>query len=283
MATALAFTGGKDCVLALHLASGWRHELLPPPPTACPPVRLAVVFGPAEPDFKAHPLPVVEAIAGALQLPLLRCVVDGGGDGGFVGGYARALRRLAAQHGVTHLLTGDVEDVAAGFMDAAVAEAGGGLALVRPLWRVPRRALLDVGWQLGVRAVVSCVDRRAFAGAPLFDPAALLGRQLTPQLVAGPLAQAAELCNVDLAGERGEYHTLVTACPLMRGEGLPLRALRVADTADGRYAYVAWELELLSPELQQQPGALVASVSASPPAGATSSGSCSWRPAGASE
>lgn len=105
----------QDCILALHLLSGYSHPLLPPPPAnggasgggapanataagaagaeaagaaaaeaACAGrVSLLVTFAP-EPapgerpgeSFKAHPLAVMEAQAAALGLPHVVCEVS---------------------------------------------------------------------------------------------------------------------------------------------------------------------------------------------------------------
>jgi hypothetical protein len=104
---ALSFTGGKDCVLAAHVAAGHAHPLLPrlpdiwgaPPgahvqPATAPgapaaavqstPVSLLVVFAPAPAPgerpgggFRAHPIAVIEAQAEALGLPLVVSEVGG--------------------------------------------------------------------------------------------------------------------------------------------------------------------------------------------------------------
>jgi len=71
-----------------------------------------------------------------------------------------------------------------------------------PLWQEPRRRLIDELLASGVRAAVVAVN------AAKLD-ASFLGRELTPELVAGLEAAGADAC-----GEEGEYHTMVTAAPL---------------------------------------------------------------------
>jgi diphthamide synthase (EF-2-diphthine--ammonia ligase) len=242
MATAVSFTGGKDSVLALHLAcEAHSHPLVPelaPPP---PPVTLLVTFAPPGADFKAHPLPIIRAAAAALGLRHVVCEVQPGPDGSHLRAYQQQVASLRQEHGVTHLVTGDVLDVASGFMQKAVQpEDGGGqpvLQLVRPLWQLPRASVVQAGLDLGIRSRISCVDTHRYPG---FDAVStLLGQEVTRDLVAGPLAAAEQCCGADLAGERGEYHTLVFACPLMGATLLQLRPLRHS-SLDSGHAFVEW-------------------------------------------
>ncbi|GBF98995.1 hypothetical protein Rsub_11799 [Raphidocelis subcapitata] len=195
---ALSFTGGKDCVLAAHILSGYTHPHLPrlpdlsahppgahvkplppagaapggpaaaPPgaPPAPPPVSLLAVFAPAPApgerlggSFRAHPIAVIEAQAEALGLPLVVCEIGPP----YPERYVRQISRLREEYGVTGLVTGDISDVAGGFMAAAAAAAG--VRLVTPLWGVPRPHLLQALLDLGISARVSCVSLPAFAAA----------------------------------------------------------------------------------------------------------------------
>ena len=82
--------------------------------------------------------------------------------------------------------------------------AGVGLRPCLPLWREPRRRLLEELLGQGVHATIVAVD-----GARLDKR--FLGRRLDP----GAVAELEE-AGVDACGEEGEFHTVVTHAPLFR-------------------------------------------------------------------
>ncbi|MFZ5897459.1 MAG: ATP-binding protein [Myxococcota bacterium] len=86
---------------------------------------------------------------------------------------------------------------------------GTGLRPVFPLWGIETQTL---SWRMlaaGVSAVVTCVDPRKL-------PASFAGRRWDASFLADLPA------DVDPCGENGEFHTLVTAGPMLR-EPLPVR------------------------------------------------------------
>lgn len=241
---AVAFTGGKDSCLALHLlASSSREDGVPAAVQevlqSCTggEVVLLVTFVPggAAKSFKAHPLPLIRAQAQSLQLPLYEAVINAP----YLESYQTQIKHLHDDYGVSLLVTGDILNVCDGFMSKAV--AGTGVDLVCPLWEIERHNLLSLLWQLKMEAVITCVNAskvRSASSKPAqvedetleanvcepsakldseFDYSAalcLLGKAITPdfcRLVLEPIVAAN---GIDLCGELGEFHSAVTSAPM---------------------------------------------------------------------
>lgn len=144
-------------MLALHLVSGYHHESIPTPDQKLHPVTLLVTFAPTDADFKAHPLPLITAAAAALGIPhKLYCIAAP-----FLDSYRQQLQQLNREHHITHLVTGDILDVAGGFMEAAV--QGTSVQLVRPLWQCPRHDVLTALCDLRIHSKISCVDMTKYS------------------------------------------------------------------------------------------------------------------------
>jgi diphthamide synthase (EF-2-diphthine--ammonia ligase) len=82
--------------------------------------------------------------------------------------------------------------------------AGSGLVPLFPLWNRPTDVLAREMIDAGLTAYLTCVDPRAI-------PATLAGRSFDASLLED-LPAAADPC-----GERGEFHTCVTAGPMFKG------------------------------------------------------------------
>ena len=114
----------------------------------------------------------------------------------FVGGLAGL-----ADEGFTHIIFGDIfEDAHRAWTERVAARAG--LAAVQPLWNestasLTREFLARGGEAMFVTTRNEWLDR------------AWLGRPLTAEAI-----DAFALLGVDAGGERGEYHTVVTNCPM---------------------------------------------------------------------
>ncbi|MGN6188655.1 MAG: hypothetical protein ACTHOE_07130 [Conexibacter sp.] len=186
----MLWSGGKDC-----FAAGLRSGALEEAGT-----RL-VTFVPAgeRPAFRCHPLGVMRRQAAGLGLrheliPIAREEWEAS--------YRRALATLAAE-GVERIVTGDITPEAWPWLAAACEIAG--LAFETPLATAPDEdagALLDYLADAGVEATVAGVR------AEHYEPT-LLGRPIGRALLAehGLDDPAA----FHPCGERGEYHTVVTA------------------------------------------------------------------------
>jgi uncharacterized protein (TIGR00290 family) len=113
-----------------------------------------------------------------------------------------ALAELRTGLGVTHVAFGDLflEDVRA-YRERML--AGTGLAPLFPLWLEPTGRLMETMLGEGVEARIVCLDPQRVGRE-------LAGRAIDAALLAGLPAA------VDPCGERGEFHTFVTAGPMLR-------------------------------------------------------------------
>jgi diphthamide synthase (EF-2-diphthine--ammonia ligase) len=304
---AVSFTGGKDSVLALHLvtlnvsltasnggealqaleavaaaaaaaaaAAGGSSCTTAAAAAAPCPISLLVTFAPQGHDkpgqgFKAHPIPVIRAQAKALGIPHIVCELDSTQKP--LEGYRQHIKMLHQHYGITQLVTGDILDVAGGFMQKAA--EGTGVSLVTPLWQLPRELVLQALLALRIDSIISCISVAKYtklcttwsclrsmldavrrkqaavaaageleAAGAWDDPVAkLLGGCVTKELVAGPLTEAQELFGADLGGELGEYHTLVMNAPLF-AQAVKLSVLRVKQAGD--YAYLVLDVPAAS-------------------------------------
>ena len=193
--TAVSWSGGKDCCLALMRAAG-THDV----------VAMVTMFGEDGSRSRSHGLrpAVVEAQAARLGLPLYsgRCSWET-----YTDQYLQLLDRLQP-HGVTHVIFGDIIGDSHRAWNERVCAARG-LTPVMPLWGDSTRGLAEEFIDRGGEA------RLVTVRPPLLDESWLgltLDRALLERLVS---------IGVDPCGEFGEYHTVVTNCPLFASP-LPL-------------------------------------------------------------
>jgi diphthine-ammonia ligase len=184
-----SWSGGKDSAYALHLAisAGARPGLL---------LTMLTEDGRRS---RSHGLSreLLAAQADAVGVPLH---VESTSWAGYEDAFVRAVRR-AVSHGSTTGVFGDIDIQPHRDWVERVAGLGGSTALL-PLWRTDRaklmRDLLDAGF---VPVLVAVRDG-----------------QLPPELLGQPIDHAMldrfARAGVDLAGENGEYHTVVVDGPL---------------------------------------------------------------------
>jgi diphthamide synthase (EF-2-diphthine--ammonia ligase) len=112
-----------------------------------------------------------------------------------------AAMRDAKARGVTHIIFGDLylEDVRA-YREKNL--AGTGIAPVFPLWGLPTGRLARDMIDAGVEAHLAVVDLKKL-------PAAFAGRRFDAGLI-GTLPAGSDPC-----GENGEFHTFVSAGPML--------------------------------------------------------------------
>ena len=191
MATPVAvmFSGGKDSVLALDRVLQAGYDVR----------RLVTLYDGASGRVRFHgvPVEVMRAQAGALGIESRMYPTTAET---FEAVFLRALEELRAE-GFGAMVFGNIHlaDVRAWYEERVQAV---GLSHVEPIWgEEPRRLAREVVVR-GYRALLTCVEE---ARADV----AWLGRTLTEELIG-----AFERRGIDVCGERGEYHTLVTDGPL---------------------------------------------------------------------
>jgi uncharacterized protein (TIGR00290 family) len=143
------------------------------------------------------PLALLEAQAAALGIPLvIRATTWEDYEATFVS----ALHELRKE-GVEAGVFGDIDLEGHRIWVEGVCEVAG-MSCHLPLWREPRRKLVGEMLSAGVVATIVVVDASRLS-------ADFLGRELDDDLIA-----RLEEEGVDVCGEEGEYHTVVTAAPL---------------------------------------------------------------------
>lgn len=120
----------------------------------------------------------------------------------------------ARARGVTHMIFGDLflEDVRA-YRERQL--AGSGITPVFPIWHRPTAALAREMIASGMQAYLTTVDLAKL-------PAAFAGRRLDAALL-GALPEGADPC-----GENGEFHSFVSAGPMLKGK----IAFKVGETVE---------------------------------------------------
>ena len=187
---AVLWTGGKDSALALHEArrNGCR-------------VRCLVTFAPPESDFLAHPVAVMKLQAEVLGLPHFLWPVAAP----FAESYEAGLRWLRETMHIDTVITGDIAEVGGRPNWIRERSRPAGMNVLTPLWGRDRLALLRQLLDAQFEVLFSCIKTHWLASG-------WVGRQLDEQSIAELRALRAQN-GLDLCGEAGEYHTLVTDAP----------------------------------------------------------------------
>lgn len=187
---AVLWTGGKDSALALHEA-GRDH---------CR-VRCLLTFAPVAPEFRAHPVTFMKRQANALGLPHYLWTVRGP----MAESYEAGLRWLKEALNIDTVITGDIAEVNGRPNWIRERSRLAGMDVRTPLWERDRSALLAQMLDAGFKIIFSCVKTSRLT-------AGWVGRELDRQAIRDLIALRHQN-GLDLCGEQGEYHTLVTDAP----------------------------------------------------------------------
>ncbi len=218
---ALSWSGGKDSTLALA-------RLREDPSVEVVALLTAVTRGYDRISIHGVRRTILDAQVAALDLPLVTIALDPGSDNaGYELAFADGLAALRERWPALDTLAfGDLflEDVRA-YREALVGRLGWRARY--PIWGIDTTALVREFIDRGFRAVLTCVDTTQL-------DAHFAGRELDATLLAELPAE------VDPAGERGEYHSLVYAGPLFRAPLVLQRGESVL--REQRFQYCDFEL-----------------------------------------
>ena len=186
-----SWSGGKDSCLALYLAI--QDGAIP-----------KALFTMLQEDgikSRAHGLPVsvLQQQAMALGVPLVTCESSWDNyEQNFVD-IISEFRKEGIEYGVF----GDI-DLEAHLEWVERVCSSVQMQSYEPLWKTPRRDLLDKFFKLDFKATIIAVKQGALDSS-------FLGRTLNDEAVA-----EMENAGIDASGEEGEYHTVVTNGPIFR-------------------------------------------------------------------
>jgi uncharacterized protein (TIGR00290 family) len=195
---AISWSGGKDSCAAYHRARA-DFDI----------VAAVTMFNEDGTRSRSHGLRP-EIVRAQVERLGLQPIAENCAWATYDAAFARALT-AAAGLGVSHVIFGDI------LFDehrtwAERLSAGSGLTAVEPLWKRPTVDLFRELLASGTRARIVTVRSSKLDES-------YLGRDLAENLLDDFAAR-----DVDPCGERGEYHTVVTACPAF-SRPLRVRAL----------------------------------------------------------
>lgn len=116
--------------------------------------------------------------------------------------FTGALEELKEQYQLTHAVFGDIDLQAHKDWEEKVC-TNAGLKAILPLWKQDRRQLVNQMLQSGIETIIVSCNETMGEG--------FIGKILTSHLV-----DELESMGIDVCGENGEFHTLVTDCPLFK-------------------------------------------------------------------
>lgn len=139
--------------------------------------------------------------------------------------FTQALQSLTAQYQLTHAVFGDIDLQAHRDWEEKVC-ASAKLTALLPLWQQDRKQLVHQMLAAGIETmIVSCNST--------------MGEKFLGQYLTTGLITELETLGIDACGENGEFHTLVTNCPLFE-EPLQVKVMSTAVHQD--YCFAQLEL-----------------------------------------
>jgi diphthine-ammonia ligase len=183
------WTGGKDSALALHEAMRADYHIL-----------ALVTFVPQKPVFLAHPLSFMELQAKAMELSHEFIEIREP----FRPSYEKAIQNLK-RRGIQTLVTGDIAEVGGQPNWISECSKAANMNVFHPLWGRDRLELLQNLYSNHFKVIFSCVKNDWLS-------ADWVGKEIDLSTIE-ELCRLHERNGIDLCGEQGEFHTLVTDAP----------------------------------------------------------------------
>jgi diphthamide synthase (EF-2-diphthine--ammonia ligase) len=191
--TAVYWSGGKDCTLALieALATGISIDYL-------------VTFIGEDTEFLCHPICVMEEQARQLGIPHIFHVIRAP----YMASYAQAVCQLKREYRITSVITGDLIEAGSEkyehyWLNIFCEQAE--VKLSCPMGNVPRDELLRRILHQGLHTQVTGVRTGVL-------PTELLWKRITTDEIDFITRLGKVIDGFDLGGENGEYHTTVLGC-----------------------------------------------------------------------
>jgi diphthamide synthase (EF-2-diphthine--ammonia ligase) len=192
MSTAVYWSGGKDCVLALlaSLAEGMSVDYL-------------VTFIGENTEFLCHPMSIMKEQARQLGIRHILHVIREP----YLASYAHAICQMKREYGIHLVITGDLirndgEKFEQYWLNVLCMQAK--TQLFCPMGKFSRKEVLQKVLDRSLNAQITGVHTGIL-------PVDLLWRSLGLQEI-GYLLRLNETSTFDLCGESGEYHTTVLSC-----------------------------------------------------------------------
>lgn len=187
--TGCSWSGGKDSCYALLRSIRDGHKL----------VALVNMMNEEGIRSRSHglPLTVLQQQADALGVPIITTPASWAN---YQEKFIETLNSVKQTLNVTQMVFGDIDLQAHRDWEEMVC-AKAGISAYLPLWLQDRLELVSRMMEDGIKAtIVSCNELMGEA---------FLGKEIQPHLIA-----ELQLLGVDPCGENGEYHTVVTDCPM---------------------------------------------------------------------
>lgn len=193
MRAAVLWTGGKDSALAFYKARLAEYEIVS-----------LLTFVPKKADFLVHPLSFMKYQAEAIGIQHHEEVVEVPLEDA----YEKAIRSFREKYKIDALITGDIAEVNGQPNWIRQRCVNNNMEVIMPLWGADRYQAFKELLSHGFKGIISCIKKGCLNEE-------WLGKELDEKAL-GELLKISSRTGLDVCGENGEYHTLVTDGPMFK-------------------------------------------------------------------